>query len=128
MARNRKSQSAELRFGPALKALLICCFIGGAGVGYVYQKNLLNKLGEEKKNRERELNRLQVINAAHERQRWQLNSQRMLERRVAELGLNLRLPSPSQIVVVLDEPLVPMVKPGRMSKTSHLARSGEAEP
>ena len=60
MARNRKSQSAELRFGPALKALLICFFIGGAGIGYVYQKNLLNKLGQEIKNRERDLKLLGV--------------------------------------------------------------------
>jgi hypothetical protein len=127
MARNRKSQSAELRFGPALKALLICFFIGGAGIGYVYQKNLLNKLGEEKKNRERELNQLQVSNAARERQRWQLNSQRMLARRVEELGLNLRLPSPSQIVVVVDEPLemVPSAMPAKRAEASPLARGGE---
>jgi hypothetical protein len=128
MARNRKSQSAELRFGPALKALLICFFIGGAGIGYVYQKNLLNKLGEEKKNRERELNQLQVGNASRERQRWQLNSPRMLERRVEELGLGLRLPSPSQIVVVVDEPLgavPPALQPARLKDGTALARGME---
>ncbi len=125
MARNRKTQSAELRFGPAVKALLICFFIGGAGMGYVYQKDLLNKLGEEQKNRERELNGLQIDNAALERQHWQLNSQRVLERRVEELGLNLRLPSPSQIVVVVDEPigpLAPVVNRGRDDEGSRLAR------
>jgi hypothetical protein len=128
MARNRKSQSAELRFGPALKALLICFFIGGAGIGYVYQKNLLNKLGEEKKNRERELNQLQVNNAARERQRWQLGSQRMLERRVEELGLGLQPPSPSQIVVVVDEPLEavpPTLEPARSKEGSALAKGIE---
>lgn len=128
MARNRKSQSAELRFGPALKALLICFFIGGAGIGYVHQKNLLNKLGEEKKNRERELNRLQITNASLERQRWQLNSQRVLERRVEELGLDLRLPSPSQIVVIVDEPLAPPAKPAKGVRASHLAWGEEREP
>lgn len=109
MAKNRKSQSAELRFGPALKALLICFFIGGAGIGYVYQKNLLNQLGEEKKQREQELNRLRLHNDAQERQLSQLNSQGTLAQRVAELGLSLQLPSPSQIVVVVDEPLPPVV-------------------
>jgi hypothetical protein len=34
MAKNRKNQSG-VRFGPALKALLFCIFVGGAAVGYV---------------------------------------------------------------------------------------------
>ena len=130
MARNRKSQSAELRFGPALRALLICFFIGGAGIGYVHQKNLLNKLGKEMENRERELTGLQITNASLERQGLQLNSQRVLERRVDELGLNLRLPSPSQIVVIVDEPLGPLAPPGKPAKgerASHLARGEERE-
>jgi hypothetical protein len=104
MAANRKAQSAELRFGPALKALLICFFIGGAGVGYVYQKNLLNTLGEEKRERERKLDRLRYDNAGRERQLSQLNSQRQLEQRVWELNLNLGLPSPQQILVLIDSP------------------------
>ena len=41
MARNRKNQSAVVRFGPAVKALLLCLFIGGSGVGYVWQQNQL---------------------------------------------------------------------------------------
>jgi Tfp pilus assembly protein PilO len=103
MARNRRRQSAELRFGPALKALLICVFIGGAGVGYVYQMNLLNQLGEEKKAREEELYRLWLDNSQKERQVSQLNSQRQLERRVRQMHPDLGLPSPSQIVVLTEE-------------------------
>lgn len=122
MARNRNSQSAELRFGPALKALLICFFIGGAGIGYVHQKNLLNELGDEIKRLERERDELQVGNDAKERQRWGLNSQRKLQQRVEELGLNLGLPSPSQIVVVVDEPL------GKMAPARHSGRTEGGSP
>jgi hypothetical protein len=39
MARNRKNQSAAMRFGPVLKALLLCLLIGGSGIGYVWQKD-----------------------------------------------------------------------------------------
>ena len=45
MARNRKYQSAAIRFGPALKALLLCLLIGGSGVGYVWQKDQIIRLG-----------------------------------------------------------------------------------
>jgi hypothetical protein len=130
MAKNRKSQSAELRFGPALKALLICFFIGGAGIGYVHQKILLNKLGKEQKQLELELDRLEFSNSRQEQQLMQLNSQRLLQRRVEELGLNLRLPSPSQIVVVVDgapQALAPMRMAGRAEGGSHLARGEDDE-
>jgi hypothetical protein len=45
MAKNRKNQSAAIRFGPALKALGLCLLIGGAAVGYVWQKNQIDQLG-----------------------------------------------------------------------------------
>ena len=43
MAKNRKNQSAAIRFGPAIKAFLLCALVGGAGVGYVWQKG---RIGE----------------------------------------------------------------------------------
>jgi hypothetical protein len=99
----RKKQAAELRFGPALKALLICFFIGGAGVGYVYQKDLLNKLSQEKREREQELNRLQLDNAQKRARLSQMNSQRQLEERVRRMHPDLRLPTPDQVVVLPDD-------------------------
>ena len=60
MARNRKNQSAAVRFGPALKALLICLFIGGSGVGYVWQQNQLLELGRQKAEKEKRLNLLRL--------------------------------------------------------------------
>jgi hypothetical protein len=105
MARSRKTQSAELRFGPALKALLICFFIGGAGVGYVYQKDLLNKLSQEKREREEEMNRLQLDNAQKRAHLEQMNSQRQLQERVRRMHPDLMLPTPDQVVVLPSIPV-----------------------
>ena len=55
MARNRKYQSAAIRFGPALKAFLLCLLIGGSAVGYVWQKNQIYQLGQQIKLREANL-------------------------------------------------------------------------
>ena len=51
-----------MRFGPALKAFLLCLFIGGSGVGYVWQKNQFFELGKQIKQRELRLNGLAVQN------------------------------------------------------------------
>ena len=100
MARNRRTQSAEVRFGPALKALLICLFIGGAAVGYVCQKNQLNELGRQMKQRENQINELGRQKKQRESQLAELESPLNLERRARELNLGLGLPHPSQVIVV----------------------------
>jgi len=58
MARNRKYRSAVVRFGPALKAFVLCLIIGGTGVGYVWQKNQIYELGKQIRLREQRLNLL----------------------------------------------------------------------
>ena len=57
MAKNRKHQSAAVRFGPALKAFLLCALIGGSGVGYVWQKSRIEELSKQIKEREQKLGR-----------------------------------------------------------------------
>jgi hypothetical protein len=59
MARNRKNQSAAIRFGPALKALFLCLLIAGSAVGYVWQKSQIYQLGQQIRQREMRLARLQ---------------------------------------------------------------------
>jgi cell division protein FtsB len=113
MARSRKTQSAELRFGPALKALLICFFLGGAGVGYVYQKDLLDKLSHEKREREQELNRLQLDNAQKSAHLDRLNSQRQLQERARRMHPDLGLPTPDQVVVLPLDPVAEAEAGGR---------------
>ena len=59
MAKNRKYQSAAIRFGPALKAFLLCLLIGGSGIGYVWQKNQIYELGQQIRKREMHLKEVQ---------------------------------------------------------------------
>lgn len=97
MAKNRKNQSAAVRFGPALKAFLLCLFIGGSGVGYVWQKNQIYELGKQIKSRENRLKELQVQNEKSRRQIAMLHSPQYIEMRIRELNLGLVQPQPNQI-------------------------------
>src|SRR2546427_553770 len=85
MARNRKNQSAAVRFGPAVKALLICLFIGGSGIGYVWQQNQLLELGRQKAEKEKRLNLLRVQNSQLGRHLAEHQSAKTLETLLTEL-------------------------------------------
>src|SRR5215216_6449066 len=97
MARNRKYQSAAIRFGPALKALLLCILIGGSGVGYVWQKNQIYQLGQEIKKREVCLDKMEDQNEKNRRQLGIMRGPQFLERRIKELNLGLAPAQPSQV-------------------------------
>jgi cell division protein FtsB len=97
MAKNRKHQSAAIRFGPALKALLLCAVIGGSGVGYVWQKSQISELGQQISKRERSLAQLQNKNKKLRDQLAMLRSPAKLDQRVRELNLGLGQPQASQI-------------------------------
>ena len=103
MARNRKYQSAAIRFGPALKAFLLCLLIGGSGIGYVWQKDQIQRLGEQIKKREIRLAALKNENEKRARQLATMRSPAFLERRIKELNLGLAAPQLPQ-VWRLDEP------------------------
>jgi len=98
MAKNRKSQSAAIRFGPALKAFLLCLLIGGSGVGYVWQKNQILELGRQFKKQETTLVDLKNQNEKMRRQLASLRSPAMVEQRVKDLNLGLVLPRENQIL------------------------------
>ena len=97
MARNRKYQSAEIRFGPALKAFLLCLLVGGAGVGYVWQKDQISQLSRQIQKSEPHLRELERQNEKLRRQLETMRSPRSLERRVQDLGLGLVPPQPAQV-------------------------------
>jgi cell division protein FtsB len=97
MAKNRKHQSAAIRFGPALKAFLLCLLIGGSGVGYVWQKNQIYQLGQQIRKREIHLKELQDQNEKLRRQMAYMKSPPFLEARIKELNLGLVPPQPSQV-------------------------------
>jgi hypothetical protein len=97
MAKNRKHQSAAIRFGPALKAFLLCLLIGGSGVGYVWQKNQIYDLGQQIRKREIHLKDLQGQNEKLRRQMAFMRSPPFLEARIKELNLGLAPSQPSQV-------------------------------
>ena len=98
MSRNRKSQSAAIRFAPALKAFVLCLLIGGSGVGYVWQQDQIGGLGKQIKARESRLQMLQEGNEALRRQLEMMRSPAALQRRIQELNLGLVPAQPYQVL------------------------------
>ena len=107
MAKNRKYQSAAVRFGPALKAFLLCALIGGSGVGYVWQKSQIDELGRQIKAREIRLAELQTQNKKARDQLGVLRSPIMLKKRVEELKLGLVEPQHAQVWRLSEPAILP---------------------
>jgi hypothetical protein len=121
MARNRKYQSAAIRFGPTLKALLLCVLIGGSGVGYVWQKDQIYKLGQQIKKREVRLRELADNNEKLKKQLGTMRSPRLLEARIKDLGL-VR-PEPGQVWQLPEPSREPA---GPRADREYAAREGQA--
>jgi TolA-binding protein len=124
MARNRKYQSAAIRFGPAVKAFLLCVLIGGSGVGYVWQKSQINELGQQIRKRELRLTELEEQNKKLKNQLAMMRSQQFLEVRIKELNLGLAAPQPSQ-VWPLKEPSPGPARPGNPGQTRTAAAAAD---
>ena len=122
MSRNRRNQSAAVRFGPMVKVCLICAFIGGSGVGYVWQKNQIFELGRQIKQCELRLDELRCQNKQKADALAYLRSPKVLDARVKELKLNLAPPEPKQILR-LNEWAPARVSPAE--NNSQFARRGE---
>ncbi len=105
MARNRRSTSAAARFGPALRALLLCLVLGSAGVGYVWQKNEIYALAHQKKLKENALDKLRRENKQNHDRLEFLRLPWVIEAKLKELKLGLGPAQPEQIVR-LTEPTV----------------------
>jgi hypothetical protein len=119
MARNRKYKSAVVRFGPALKAFVLCLLIGGSGVGYVWQKNQIYELGKQIRQREQ---RLKQLTDQNERLGTQLASMQLpdyLERRIKDLKLGLAQPPWSQLWHLPE----PAREPAKAGPEQQLARA-----
>ena len=104
MSRNRKNQSSAVRFKPAMKAAVLCALIGGAALGYVWQKNQNIELGRSLRERE---GRLAALRADNDKLSKQLDTLRLpafLERRSKELNLQLVQPNQSQILRLIEVP------------------------
>jgi len=108
MAKNRKNQAAEIRFGPVLKVVLLCSLICGAAIGYVWQKGQLDRLGRQISDRENRLRQLKNDNTRLVDQIDYLRSPVMLDRRSRELNLGLAPAQPLQVVRLVDVPPAPV--------------------
>ena len=108
MAKNRKNQSAAIRFGPALKALFLCLLIAGSAVGYVWQKSQIYQLGQQIRQREVRLARLQNDDRKLSDQLSILRSPTMLDRRARELNLGLAPAQPMQVLRLVEPASAPL--------------------
>lgn len=122
MARNRKNESVALRFGPALKAFGLCVLLGGAAVGYVWQKSQIDELGRQIREREIKLSETREQNKKLRDHLAILRSPARLEQKLAELKLGLVLPKPVDVWRV-SEPVVAVAGefPESQSQSQRLA-------
>ena len=96
MLRNRKRQS--LQVGVVAKSLLACLYVAAVGMGYVWNKNQIYRLGDDLKRREAELIALEKRNAMLAAHLAQLKSPACLETRNHQLQLGLVPPRQDQWV------------------------------
>jgi hypothetical protein len=116
MAKNRKAESAAMRFGVALKALFFCFFIAVSGVGYVWQKGQLQVLGRDITKREALLGGLRRENKAMRDHLDTLCLPSALDFRVKALNLGLAPPAITQVVRLHEPPAAgPAPEPARLA-------------
>lgn len=107
MAKNRKSQTASMRFGPALGALLLCAVLAGVGWLYLWQKGQISQLGRKVKERERTVEGLRIQNDKLRESLAGLRKADALKRRVVELNLGLAQPLQGQVESLPEPPAEP---------------------
>jgi hypothetical protein len=113
MPKNRKNQAADIRFGPVLKVVLLCSLIGGSAIGYVWQKNQINRLGLQISDYEKRLKQIKSDNKLLTDSIAYLRSPVTLDRRVKELNLGLTPAQPLQVVRLVEQP------PASAQESSH---------
>lgn len=107
MAKNRKnSAGGGVRFGPAVKAFFICLVIGSLGVTFVWQKRQIYSLGVKTEQLEKKLAKLKSDNETRRQQMAMLHSLPYLDARVKELKLGLGVPTPDQILTLVEGSVV----------------------
>ena len=121
MRSNRKRES--LRFGNVAKSLITCLTISAIGVGYVWQKNQIYRLGDDIKKRETARTAAEKRNTMLKAQLAQLESPVYLEARCQQANLGLVAPKETQTIRLLepgpewDARFVPAVQPAAIQKT-----------
>ncbi len=97
MAKNRKNESVVLRLGPALKVFGLIAVIGGASVGYVWQKGQIEMLGRQIKEREIRSAELRDQNKKLRDNLAMIRTPAMLEQRMKGLNLGMAMPQAKDV-------------------------------
>ena len=118
MARNRKNESAAIRFGPALKAFGLIALIGGASVGYVWQKGQIDQLGRQIHEREVRLAELRDQNKKLRDNLAMMRSPAMLEQKLGKMKLGMVMPQAKDVWRVAE----PVARPASVVNNSALVR------
>lgn len=105
MNRSRKGEGASVRLTQVARVVVCCLLIGSAGVGYVWQKNQIYALSQQKKQKEMRLEDLRRENKRHRDRLDYLRLPWVLEARARELNLGLGAPLPEQVLHLV-EPVV----------------------
>lgn len=105
---------------------MLCLFIGGSGVGYVWYKNQISLLGQQIKERETHLSELQRKNKMARAQLDALTSPIALDARVKKLNLGLAAPPVSQIVRLVETP--PEIPAVELRPAKNELRQAQANP
>lgn len=96
--------SAAVRFGPSIKALLLCLFIGGAGIGYVWQKTQISELGRQIKKLEDSYAGLLHQNQIKVNRLDTMRTPKAIEEQAVKMKLGLVEPSPQQKIRIIELP------------------------
>jgi hypothetical protein len=110
MARNKKNGS-DFRPGPVLTTLALCALFVMLGVGYVWYKNQIDVLGHQIKDRETRLAELERQNKMRRDQLATLCSPIALDALVKKLNLGLGPPAKSQVIWMVETPVVDQTPP-----------------
>jgi hypothetical protein len=107
MAKNRKIQSGSgVRLGPAVRVFFVCLLIASLGVTFVWQKRMLYSLGVKTDTLEKRLTLLKRENEFRRQQMAMIQSLPYLDARVKELKLGLGVPTPDQILTLVEGAVV----------------------
>jgi uncharacterized protein HemX len=112
MSRSRKQDSGVLRLVPVAQVFVVCTLLGGAGVGYVWQKEQIGRLSQQIRDREEQLRRQLDENENRKMQLANMRSPPFLEKKIKELNLGLMAPQPTQVWRLVEPPRA-SAKPGR---------------
>ena len=85
--------------------MLLCLFLGGTAMGYVWQKSQIHQIGTEVRKKEVRLELLKGDNEGWQQVRAEMRSTQNLYERVRKLGLGLAMPQPEQVLRLSDLPL-----------------------